>query len=310
MALLRNRDFILFLALVLGLAWGTGAQWTRSLTLPALAVAMTLSTTAIGGRVFRDPRKLVVPALAGIMLNFVVLTGALLLLGAVLIREPDFWTGFVILAAVPPAVAVIPFTGFLDGNLEFSLLGSLGAYLGALIITPLVTLGLLGTAFIDPVKLVIIVVELIIVPLIASRVLLWTGASGRLAPVKGTAVNWCFFLVVYTIVGLNRAIFLRSPLSLVPVALIAVASTFLLGFAIERVALWRGVPHETATSLVMLGTLKNYGLAAGVALALVGGRTAVPATVASVFLIVYIIWLGWRKKRCRRRDDRDTGSAQ
>jgi BASS family bile acid:Na+ symporter len=49
------------------------------------------------------------------------------------------------------------------------------------------------------------------------------------------------------------------------------------------------------TSLVLLGTLKNYGLAGGLALAIFSKRTALPATVSVIFMIVYIIWLGYKR---------------
>jgi BASS family bile acid:Na+ symporter len=54
---------------------------------------------------------------------------------------------------------------------------------------------------------------------------------------------------------------------------------------------------KTLISLVLLGTLKNYGLAGGMALALFSEKTSVPATVSSVFMIVYIIWLEYKKRR-------------
>jgi len=56
------------------------------------------------------------------------------------------------------------------------------------------------------------------------------------------------------------------------------------------------IESETITSLVLLGTLKNYGLAGGLALALFSKRTAVPATVSVIFMIVYIIWLGFKRR--------------
>ncbi|NIS60901.1 MAG: hypothetical protein GTO13_09430 [Proteobacteria bacterium] len=181
----------------------------------------------------------------------------------------------------------------------FSLIGSIGCYLGALIIMPAVALGFLGTSFVEPLKLTIIMVELIIVPLILSRILLWTGMATWIEPVKGAITNWSFFLVSYTIVGLNRAVFLDHPLSLVPVALIALASTFFLGFVIEKLGGLFRVDPRTLTSLVLLGTLKNYGLAGGLALALFSNRTAVPATVSVIFMIVYIVWLGFKRRSTR-----------
>ena len=45
--LLRSRNAILTLALLTGLVWGKGARWTEPVTLPALAVVMTLSTLGL-----------------------------------------------------------------------------------------------------------------------------------------------------------------------------------------------------------------------------------------------------------------------
>jgi BASS family bile acid:Na+ symporter len=295
--LLRSRDFILILALVLGLAAGGGARYTEPTVLPLLAVVMTLATMGVEGAVFRSPRALAVPVLVGLIMNFGVLGGALLGLNALIIRNEAFANGFIILATVPPAVAVIPFTGLLKGNSSYSLIGAIGCYLGALVIMPVMALAFLGTNVIQPGKLIIILLELILAPLAASRLLLWTGVSRRLEPVKGTVTNWSFFLITYTIVGLNRELFLHQPLSLAPVVLIAMASTFLLGGLIQGVGKLLRLDPATVVSLVLLGTLKNYALAGGLALTLFDRHTALPATVSTVFMIVYIIWLGFQKSR-------------
>jgi len=293
--LVRDRNFILFSSLALGLIWGGGTRWTESLTLPALALVMTLSTMGISVSVFRSPRDLLVPALGGLTMNFALLGGFILGLSTLLIRDEALWSGFVIIAAVPPAVAIIPFTGFLNGNSTFSLIGSIGGYLGALIITPLIVLGLLGTGSVEPIKLFIIMVELIMVPLVLSRILVLTGIATKIEPLRGTITNWSFFVVSYTIVGLNRAVFLGHPLSLIPVGLVALGSTFLLGLVIEKVGGLFRIDKETLTSLILLGTLKNYGVAGGLALALFSKQTAVPATVSVIFMIIYIIWLSLKK---------------
>jgi BASS family bile acid:Na+ symporter len=293
---LRNRDFILILGLGLGLLWGEGAHWTHPLTLPLLAVAMTVSVMGIPAAIFRAPRSLVRPALSGIVITYLLLSGVILGLSSLFIHDKNLWNGFVLIAAVPPGVAVIPFTFFLNGNSLFSLVGTIGAYLGALIITPLFALGFLGTAFIHPVKLFIILVELILLPLIVSQVLVRTGVSKRIEPFKGTITNWSFFVVTYTIVGLNRQVFLDQPFSLLPVGLIALATTFLLGWAIERIGRVFRIDSTTLTSLVLLGTIKNYGLAGGLSLALFSTETAVPATVSTIFMTVYIIWLGVKSR--------------
>ena len=49
-SLLRNRNFIFILGIVLGLAISQGATWAEPLLMPALGVAMTLSTLSITNR--------------------------------------------------------------------------------------------------------------------------------------------------------------------------------------------------------------------------------------------------------------------
>jgi|WetSurSiteA1Bulk_404760.scaffolds.fasta_scaffold10231_2 bile acid:Na+ symporter, BASS family len=296
---LRNRDFLLTFSIVLGLVWGDGAKVAEKAVLPVLALVMTLSVMGVPGGVFRSPRSLIVPALIGLLLNYGLLGGLLLGLNYALIRDDSLRAGFVIMAAVPPAVAVIPFTFLLNGDSPFSLVATIGCYLGALVIMPLLTLALLGEGFADSRKLIMIMLELIFAPLLVSRVLRWSGAVKTLDPWKGTLTNWSFALVTYTIVGLNRNLFLGQPLLIAPVALIALASTFLLGFGIEAIGRLLGVGREKKISLMLLGTHKNTGLAAGLALTLFSDKTALPATVSTIFMIVYIIWLSLKGRRAQ-----------
>ena len=290
--LLRNRNFILFLALLLGLLLPEGTKWTKHLTLPALALVMSLSTMGVSTRLFRSPGALIIPAILGILMSYGVLAGFILGMSAIIINEEEIWKGFVILAVVPPAVAVIPFTELLKGNSTYSLVGIVGAYLGALIFMPLIFFKLLGPGVFDLKTLAIIAVLLIVVPLVISRILLWKRLDKELEPIKGTITNWCFFVVVYTIVGLNQDIFTGQPLKLVPVAAIAIASTFFLGLIIELVGRLFRIDPKITTSLVLLGTIKIYGLAGGIALSLFSKQTALPATVSTIFMFVYVIWLG------------------
>ena len=295
--ILKNRDFLLVFSIALGLAWGDGAKVAEKAVLPLLALVMTLAVMGVPGSVFRSPKALIVPALVGLFLNYAILGGLVLGLNFALIRDDSLRAGFVIMAAVPPAVAVIPFTFLLQGDSSFSLVSTIGCYLGALVIMPLMTLTFLGEGFADSRKLVMIMLELIFAPLVVSRILRWSGAAKKIDPWKGPLTNWGFALVTYTIVGLNRNLFLSQPLLIAPVAFIALASTFLLGFGIERFGRLLRVDKEKMISLVLLGTHKNTGLAAGLALTLFSDKTALPATVSTIFMIVYIIWLGLKGRR-------------
>jgi BASS family bile acid:Na+ symporter len=296
-SLLRNRNFILFLALALGFLLGQGAQWTEKLVLPALAFVMMLSTTSITGSLFRSPQTLLAPLLAGVTMNYLLLGGLIILLSGLFVIEGPLRIGFIILSAVPPAVGVIPFTGFLDGDVEFSLIGCLACYLGAFIATPLILFALLGLSAGFQVKLFTTMFQLIIIPLVLSRVLVYTGVASRIAPVKGTLLNWSFFLVVYTVVGLNREIILSQPSSLIPTAAITIVTTFFFGYIIEKAGWLLRIDPKKIISMVLLGTSKNAGFAAGLALTLFGRQTAIPSTIQTISMLSYVIFLDLKMRR-------------
>jgi BASS family bile acid:Na+ symporter len=280
----------------MGLLLPQAAPVTRHLILPALALAMALSSMEIESAIFRQPRSFLYPAMLGIVMSYIILGNVIIGVAALMISDEMIWTGFVLLAAVPPAVAVIPFSGFLKGNGVLSLFGTVGAYLGGLAIMPLIAFTLLRSQSFDPFKLVMITLELIVLPLAVSRLLLRNGWKERIAPYVGTVTNWSFFIVLYALVGLNRDIILGWTTTLLPVASIAFISMFILGFLIDWISGLFHIPRETRTSLVLLGTLKNQGLAGGLALTLFSPEAALPAAVATMIMIVYIIWLDFKKR--------------
>ena len=298
--LLRNRNFILILAIVLGLIIGEPvASKTQSLVLPLLALVMTLSATNVTSREFTSLKTMPRPILTSLLLNYVVLGGLILLMAWWLIDDRELWAGFVILATVPPAVAVVPFSYALGGNTLFSLMGMAGAYLAALVIMPVAMALFLGVDFFEPVKLLLILGELILIPIVVSRILLATKLDKRIAKWRGTIVNWSFFVALFTIVGLNRQAFFGEFDILLRIIIIAVATTFVLGYIIELVTKALRVDRATSISLTLMGTLKNYGLASGILLTLFGERAAIPASVCTVFGILMLVWLGFHFKKTK-----------
>jgi bile acid:Na+ symporter, BASS family len=295
-ALLRNRNAIFLLGLAAGLSIPYAVPVTRHLILPALALAMTLSTMEIGNDVFRKPRSLLFPALFGIIMSYIVLGNVIIGLSALMISNEALWTGFVLLAAVPPAIAVIPFCSILRGNTAISLFGTVGAHLGALVIIPLIALSLLDASSFDPLKLFMTTLELIVLPLALSRLLIREGWKKRIDPYRGTITNWSFFLVLYTMIGLNRDLILGRASTILPIVSILIIATFILGFLIDWVCSLFHIPKETRTSLVLLGTLKNQAAAGGLAITFFSQEAALPAAVSTIVMIVYVIWLDFKKR--------------
>jgi BASS family bile acid:Na+ symporter len=294
--LLRNRNFILILSLILGLTLHQGAKFTERLVLPTLVFIMMLSMTSITGALFRSPRRWIKHIMTSLLINYIILGGAIIFLASLLRLEESQRTGFIVLASVPPAVAVLPFTNFLEGNFEFSLVGFTACYMGAFVITPLTLTTFLGLQPGFQEMLFMLLIELIILPLILSRILVTTKIASFIEPFKGTMINWGFFLIIYTIVGLNSGTFLNNPASIIPLAAIALSITFILGFIIKGIGKKFRVDSNTITSMILLGTSKNSGFAAGIALALFGVESTVPSTITTIFMLLYVIFLDFQKK--------------
>lgn len=290
-AVFAGRNILLVLAILLGLFASRWAPLFKPAIVPVLGVIMTLACLGVEERVFSPARSLALSSLVGFLMNYLILSGIILLLAELFIKDREIYTGFVVIAAVPPAVAVAPFTQMLGGDTVFSLRAAVGAYLGGLIAAPVIALGFLDVALIPPGKIAEIVLLLIILPVVLSRILIKTGAAGSVEPVRGLLTNLGFFVVVYTVVGLNRDIIFGRPDALGPVVLVAFLTTFVLGSLIGRLARALGLKSGLGVSLTLVGTMKNYGLSAAIALTLFSEHTALPATVSIVFMILYFVWL-------------------
>ena len=295
--LFQNMGFILALAFIIGLAIPQGAAQTISTVTPLLAMIMTLSIVSASPRITLNLKKVWKPVLISLLSNYIVLTFTIIGLSYLLLQDQELITGFVILAAVPPAVAVIPFAARLDGDLDFSLIGTIALYLFALLLVPIITIFFLGINVIDPETLLITLAQLIAVPFGIAVILRRTKISAKIEKYRGTIINWGFFVVVYTIIGANQAAFLTEPFLLPRIIIISFISTFVLGTLINNAAKALHIEKTRRISLILLGTRKNYGMAAAIALALFSSKAAIPAAITTALAIVHFVWLNFWVKR-------------
>jgi len=289
---LGHRNFILPLAIVLGFTFPQLAQWTKSLTIPALALVMTISIAQIPTRQILKWQSLIRPFAIGILFNYLFLGSLLLILNQWFIFQDPIRTGMILVALAPPGVAVIPFTSLLSGNSILSLFATFGAYLSSIFIMPGLILLLTGAKVFPMSKLILTLIELIFLPIVFSRFLLFKDFYKSIISWKGTIINWGFFVVFFTVIGLNQKTFLEQPNILIKVSLIAFTTTFL-GFILLNIILKKmGINQKDRTSMILLGTIKNSGFAAAIALTLFNETTSIPGAIISVIYALYMIWLG------------------
>lgn len=293
----RNRNFILILAIVLGLALGQGAAFIEPVLLPLLAVAMTLTTISITNHdlasIIRTPRTLVI----SLLLNYVILSGVILLMAQWVRNDGELWAGLVTIAAMPPAISAIPFTYMLGGDTVFSLMGVAGLYLVAIALTPTMMILFLGVDLVNPVKLLLTLLYLIVIPVTVSRLLLFKGLREAITKWQDKAVTWCYFTTIYIIVGLNRQSFFEQPDALFKVLVIAITVTFVIGQVIYFTARKSHTDQSRSISLTVMGTRKNAGLASAIALEFLGQRASFPSAIFAIVNISYLLWQGFYLKK-------------
>ncbi len=298
--LLSNRNIIFALALVLGLALGDRASWARILTIPALAIVMTVSMTQLPLSTFIS-KGIHKPILWSIALNYVLFGSVTLLLAWKLVPDVEMWYGFVIVALAPPGVAIAPFSKILSGNVRYALIGVIGAYFASLLIIPAASMLLIGGNAFDPFRLLLILVQLIIGPFIVSRLLIRFKISIFINKLRPVIVNWGLFVVIFTVIALNRNLLFEDPGLLARASIVASVPIFGIGFLLDTLLHRTDMPTKNISSFVLFGTVKNGGFAAASALALFGEGASLPGAVTSIFIIIYLIVLTLRAGRTTPR---------
>jgi BASS family bile acid:Na+ symporter len=136
--------------------------------------------------------------------------------------------------------------------------------------------------------LVQISLALILLPALASRVVVRIPLNPVLP------INLGFFLVTYTVIGLNQSALWQGSAS---VAAIALARTFAIGLIIFAAAILAGQERSKAISYTLLGSYKNLGLAAAVSLMLFGPAAGLPSAFAVLAETAFFILLTIIKPR-------------
>lgn len=294
---LKNSNLVFLIAFLLGLTFGDYASLLKECILPALVLIMSLSTTKITLFEIIHVKKYISDILFVFLTNYFFLSGMILLLNHLLIKDRDLYAGFVVMAAIPSAVAVLPFTYLLKGEMMVSLIGSASLYLLALIVAPLISFQFLEVGRIEPLKLISVLAQMILIPFIVSRVLLKWKVFHQIKENTNILVNLAFFLIIYVVIGMNRSTFLSHFDILILVSSIAFLRTFVSGHLVDLFSRLAGTGRERRMSYVLFGSFKNLGLAAAITIVLFNERAAIPAAVTIPFEILFFIWFNYFQKK-------------
>ncbi len=290
--LLQNRTFIMVFAFVGGLILSDVAEYTGEAILPALILALTVSITRISINDFFPFSQTLHSVFKGLFLTYLLQGGLILILAWWLMPSWDLWVGFVLVAAGPPGIVVIPFTHVLKGNIKISFAGIFGVFFLSIAITPLMVFLFTGGALVSPWRLVYAMSQFILIPVVLVVLLRSVKITPYLEKHKGNIINWCFFIIIFSVVGLNRDLFLNQPLLLARAAFIVFCGTFLLSFFIDFTGKKLSVPRPERYSYMLLATIKTSALSSALGLAFFSEIASVPGAIVTAVYAVYFIFLG------------------
>ena len=290
------RSNILFLLSVsAGIALPQASAISIFLILPALMTIMTITPLRIPRGFFRRIRPLITPAIQGNLMNYIILGNLIIFASLFFIREEGFWFGMVLVAAAPPAVSMLSLSKSFRADLTVSFAGFAGAYLGALLIIPLIGLGFLKYNHLNYLLIILVVGALIPLPLVLSRIIVEKEWDGIIQPHEGIIIDYCFFIVFYTIAARTRELILHWSSDMSVILTIAALTAFIIFFAVRKIGRLSNVAENKIISLLLLVTMKNYGLAGGLALLLFSEEVAFAALAFTTVNFLFTNWLKYTK---------------
>jgi BASS family bile acid:Na+ symporter len=282
--ILESHSIMMVLALVLGILIGGFPTLTKEISMASLALLMTISLANVK---LAETRSVGLPREAAVtlLLNYGFLTGVILLLGSLFSEK--LWWGWVLMAAAPSAISIVPFTTILGGSAPKALFSTSVNYLAALAFMPLISLALIGSA-VSVTGLVTSLLLLIVIPMILSRGVMRIGTEKR---TRTLVTNMSFFVLIFAVAGSNRDAFLNDSAMVLAVSAACLVRTFGTGFLAEMVLRKARVPKQDRIHWVLFSGYKNLGLTATLAIALFEPIVAVPATICIMFEVTWIITL-------------------
>jgi BASS family bile acid:Na+ symporter len=282
--------------LICGIILPQGFPIGNVLILPALMVILTITLLRFPRGFFRRPGPLLSASIRSNVMNYLVLGNFIILASIFLIHKQELWIGMVLIAAMPPSVAIIPLGNFLRADKTSVFTGLAGAYLGALLIIPLIGLGFFKYIHLNYWTIILLILELILLPLAISRIAVEKTWDKIIEPYEETIIDYCSFIVFYTITASSRNLLMNWSSDLFIITSIALVSTFFFAFAIRKIGIYFHSNENKITSFLLMGTIKDCGLAGGIALILFNQEVALPSLIFAIFTFIYINWFKYKRR--------------
>ncbi|MBO5669760.1 MAG: hypothetical protein J6R75_05285, partial [Candidatus Methanomethylophilaceae archaeon] len=265
---------------------------SSTLIIVVLMIQMTLSMDGLKLSLdgIRENRKDVI---ISVLMTYVLNTLVTLAIGAVFIpMNESIWYGWVILASMPCAIAVVTAAVLTRENIEVSFVGVSATYIIGIIVTPLLSFALIGDA-VNPLEILKYLLLFIIIPLILSRPI---GKLNLPRTVKVPVINMMMFIMIFLSVNSNRGFLIDDVTFAGIILMIAILRVVILTVLSRLVIRVAKVPNDRKTILTVMGVWKNTGLSVSMSMLLL---VSTPESVIPCFMsmMVECIWFSMATRR-------------
>lgn len=290
---IQNRNFILISALLLGFTFDEPSIYLKHYTVWILATVMAFSLSGVSMSFLKDYRLLLKTTAHSILLNYLIFGILVLVPAYFLIEERLIFLGFVVIAATPPGVAIIPFTHSFGGDMDYSIRGILGSYLSAIILMPLIIMLFSQGTKVNPVMIIFLITKVMVIPVLISRILHLKKINVFAQKIRGKIVNYGFALIIYTAIALNKNVIFSELEIVIKSSLILFFAIFVSG-TIYLYVMRKRIAQKLLISQTLMITIKASGFSVASSLALFEQKASIPSAVLSIFILLYLIFLGFK----------------
>ncbi|MCQ2078571.1 MAG: Na+-dependent transporter [archaeon] len=288
-----STDVRIYVAAGIVLAFVVGSLGESVATLSILVLMMQMSASIHGLHIERDAfRSRLGPSLVSFLCCFGICTLSSLAMGVFFIDSyPGMWYGWVMLAAVPPAVSVVTIALMMRGDMAMTMISMVIIYGLALVITPVMTMTLIGDA-VSPLEILKYIVLFIAIPVIANIPLGRIRIEKRY---KVTFINVMMFLLLLFSLGRNRDFILQDG----AIVLVIIGACILRTFGVGTLMLYLfrrfNVDRDRVVVYVGYAVWKNSGLATSMCMLLLVDipEAALPCAIS---LVIEAVWFAVTNK--------------
>jgi len=277
-----------------------------NLTILLLAVMMTISLSRISSKNL-SPAKNPKSLLRGLLIGLII-ASVIPIIGYLLLKDSaysDYASGLVFVAATPFAASVAPLSFILRGDMEHAVRSTIYVYIAALLWIPFIVFVLLGKT-VNMTDLLITVIEVIGIPLIASRFLTKVKMNKVMMAVLLNSI--ISFLVWMSI---SSTIFNCGIWILLAFLLIAGLRTFGLGLAVEVTEKRAKIQWSQRVTDILMMSYKNKGIAIALCVTTMGPLIPYAMVAIAASVVMETCWVVcmdsalFSRKRMRRELEKE-----